>query len=206
MPRRSAKDAAATRLRILLDAQHLFAENGYSATSIAAIVRAAGVTDGALFHHFKDKKALFTEVVEKLHKEIHEKIFEAGKAATTPREAFQIGARASMRITQQKHYQRIVFIEAPAIIGTDNWRSLDAELGLKLIENNLGRIAGARDLPDSILKPMAMMALGTINELTYAAIREEPGVDLEQCLQLLDDALDDWIERKVKPWKDSRQA
>jgi AcrR family transcriptional regulator len=201
MPRRSAKDAAATRLRIMDEAQKLFAERGYGDTSIAAIVKAAGVTDGALFHHFKDKKALFTEVVEKLHKEIHQAIYEAGREAKSAREAFRIGARASMQITQMPHHARIVFIEAPAICGTENWRSLDAELGLKLIEDNLKHIAEERELPDKVLKPMAMMALGTINELTYAAIRDEPGVDYEDCLQLLEDALDHWIEHQVKPWK-----
>jgi AcrR family transcriptional regulator len=201
MPRRSAKEAAETRRKIVDAAKSLFAEKGFADTSIAAIVKHAGVTDGALFHHFKDKKTLFAEIVEKLHAEIHREIFAAGKNATSAREAFSIGGRASMRITRMKAYQRIVFIDAPAVLGTQDWRSLDAALGLKLIEDNLHAIAGTFDLPPEILKPMSYMALGTINELTYAQIRTEKDVDFELCLKLLDEALDYWITSKVEPWK-----
>lgn len=179
----------------------LFANAGFSGTATSAIARAAGVTDGALFHHFKSKTALFEEIAVKLHTDIHKAIYRAGKDAPTPIEGFRLGARKSMEVTQLPHNQRIVFIEGPVVLGTEKWRKIDQQLGLRLIEGGLLNIAGAAELPAAILKPMAMLALGTINEITYALIRKEPGIDAEQCLNLLERALHLWVENDVGAWK-----
>ncbi len=175
-------------------------------TSTSAIARAAGVTDGALFHHFKSKKALFEEIAIKLHTNIHKAIYRSGQEAPTPIDAFKIGARTSMKVTQQPNNQRIVFIEGPVVLGTDKWRKIDQQLGLRLIEGGLLNIAGAPELPSHILKPMAMLALGTINEITYALIRKEAGIDPEQCLDLVERALLLWVENDVAAWKAKQKA
>ena len=201
MPRRSARDAAITRQRIVETAQSLFAERGYAETTTAQIARTAGLTDGALFHHFTDKKALFREVVIKLQKEVHRSIYDAAAKAMTVLEGFRLGARESMRATQAPDYQRIVFTEAPAVLGRAEWGDIDARMGFELIEERLRMIAGSRDLPDRLLKPMAILTLGLMNEATFAMARKDPGVDPDQCLDLLDRTLLDWIERDVKPWK-----
>ena len=65
-------------------------------------------------------------------------------------------------------------------------------------------VAGVESLPAHVLKPMAMLALGTINEITYALIRKEPGVDPEQCLDLLVRALHMWNNVDVKTWEESQ--
>jgi AcrR family transcriptional regulator len=199
--RRSAEEAAKTRQRIMDVAQALFTDHGFAAVSTSAISAAAGVTDGALFHHFKSKKALFAEIARKLHVDIHKAIYRAGLDVADPVDGFIAGARKSMEVTQLPHNQRIVFIEAPAILGTQQWRKIDQELGLRLIEGGLLSVAGATQLPDHVLKPMAMLALGTINEITYALIRKEQGVDPEQCLDLLVRALRLWVVQDVRDWK-----
>lgn len=201
MPRRSARDAAITRQRIVETAQSLFAERGYAETTTAQIARTAGLTDGALFHHFTDKKALFREVVIKLQTEVHRSIYDAAAKAMTVLEGFRLGARESMRATQAPDYQSIVFTEAPAVLGRAEWGDIDARMGFELIEERLRMIAGSRDLPDRLLKPMAILTLGLMNEATFAMARKDPGVDPDQCLDLLDRTLLDWIERDVKPWK-----
>jgi AcrR family transcriptional regulator len=188
------------------EAEQLFAEHGFVATSTSAIARAAGVTDGALFHHFKNKKRLFEEIAIKLHNDIHRAVYRAGQGAPSPIDAFKIGARKSMEVTQQPHNQRIVFIEGPVVLGTEKWRKIDQQLGLRLIEGGLLQVAGAEELPPHILKPMAMLALGTINEITYALIRNEAGIDAEQCLNLLERALMLWVENDVKQWMDEQKT
>jgi AcrR family transcriptional regulator len=201
VPRRSADEAAHTRQKLLDSAQKLFTAHGFEGVSTSAISTAAGVTDGALFHHFGSKKALFSEIAVQLHTDIHKAIYRAGKDAPDPIEGFILGTRKSMEVTQLPHNQRIVFIEGPAILGTEQWRKIDQQLGLRLIEGGLLAIAGVDKLPDPILKPMAMLALGTTNEITYALIRKERGVDPEQCLDLLVRALRLWVENDVKTWK-----
>lgn len=201
MARRSAEEAAKTRQRILDVAQALFTDHGFAHVSTSSISSKAGVTDGALFHHFKSKKILFAEIARKLHTDIHKAIYRAGLDAPDPIQGFILGARKSMEVTQLPHNRRIVFIEGPVILGTEEWRKIDQELGLRLIEGGLLSVAGATELPDHVLKPMAMLALGTINEITYALIRQEAGVDPEQCLDLLVRTLRLWADHDVKAWK-----
>jgi AcrR family transcriptional regulator len=201
VPRRSAEEAAKTRQRILDAAQELFTEHGFANVSTSSISTAAGVTDGALFHHFKNKKELFAEIALKLHTDIHKAIYRAGLDVPDPIDGFIIGARKSMEVTQLPHNQRIVFIEGPVVLGTEKWREIDQQLGLRLLEGGLLAVAGKKALPDHVLKPMAMMALGTINEITYALIRKQEGVDPEQCLDLLVRAVRLWVDHDVKTWK-----
>lgn len=205
MARRSAEVAAKTRQTIVDVAEKLFAEHGFAAVSTNIICRAAGVTDGALFHHFRSKKDLFCEIATRLHTNIHKTIYRAGLDVADPIEAFIVGARKSMEVTQLPHNQRIVFIEGPAVLGTEKWREIDQQLGLRLIEGGLLAVARVESLPAHVLKPMAMLALGTINEITYALIRKEAGVDPEQCLDLLVRALHMWNNVDVKTWKESQQ-
>jgi AcrR family transcriptional regulator len=188
------------------EAERLFTERGFVATSTSAIASAADVTDGALFHHFKSKKTLFEEIAIKLHNDIHRAVYRAGQDAPTPIEAFKLGARTSMELTQQPHNQRIVFIEGPVVLGTEKWRKIDQQLGLRLIEGGLLQIAGVEALPANILKPMAMLALGTINEITYALIRKEAGIEPEQCLNLLERALTLWVDNDVRNWRAAQEA
>lgn len=201
MAKRSGKDAAITRQQILEAARALFADQGFAATSVAQIARGAGMTSGAIFHHFADKKALFREVVVQLQTEVHQAIYQAAIPATTVIEGFRLGARESMRATQARDYQRIVYTEAPSVLGREEWGDIDARMGFALIESRLKMIAGSTDLPDHLLKPMAIMTLGMMNETTFALARGDPGVDIDQCLALLDRALLDWVERDIKPWQ-----
>jgi AcrR family transcriptional regulator len=199
--RRSAEEAAQTRQSIIDVAEELFTEHGFAGVTTHAIATAAGVTDGAIFHYFRSKKDLFGEIATRLHTDIHKAIYRAGLDAPDPIKGFIAGARKSMEVTQLPHNQRIVFIEGPVILGTEKWRQIDQQLGLRLIEGGLLAVAGVEKLPPHILKPMAMLALGTINEITYALIRKEADVDHEQCLDLLVRALRLWVKNDVMPWK-----
>lgn len=206
MPKRSGKDAAITRKKILDAARLLFADQGFAATSTAQIARSAGMTSGAIFHHFADKKALFHEVVVQLQTEVHQAIYRAAIPATTVIEGFRLGARESMRAAQAPDYQRIVFTEAPSVLGREEWGNIDARMGFALIESRLKLIAGSTDLPDHLMKPMAIMTLGMLNETTFALARGDPGIDIDECLAHLDRALLDWVERDIKPWQAGRSS
>ncbi len=206
MAKRSGKDAAVTRQTILDAARALFAQDGYADTSMARIARQADVTVGAIFHHFADKKALFREIVVQLQTEVHAAIYQAAVPAKTVLEGFRLGARESMRATQGREYQRIVYTEAPSVLGREEWGEIDARMGFALIESRLKMIAGADDLPDNLVKPMAILTLGMMNETTFALARGDPGIDIDACLALLDRSLLDWIERDVKPWQAGQSA
>lgn len=204
MPRRSAEEAAKTRQRILDAAQKLFTEHGFAGVSTSAISTKAGVTDGALFHHFRSKKALFSEIAEALLTDIHKTIYRASVDISDPFEAFVVGARKSVEVTLLPHNQRIVFIEGPVILGVEKWHNIDRQMGMRLIEGGLLACAGVSELPSHIVRPMALQAIGTITEITYALIRKQQGVDPEQCLDLLVRAVRLWVDHDVKTWKESQ--
>jgi AcrR family transcriptional regulator len=201
MPRRSAEEAAKTRQRIIDAGEQLFAEQGFAAISTTAIATKAGVTDGALFHHFGSKSELFTVIAQKLLVDIHKTIHKAGLAASSPLDGFLIGARKTLEVALASPYRRIVFIEGPAILGVEKWQEIDREMGLRLIEGGLLACAETDALPAHILQPMVVLAMGTINEVIYAMIRAQKGVDPEQCFALLMRALQLWLDIDVKTWK-----
>src|ERR687890_2221276 len=91
--RTQAQRRAATRRALLDAARSMFAEKGYHETVAEEIVRRAGLTRGALYHHFEDKKDLFRAVVDEVESEIDEKIEQAERAQSGLTEAVMAGYR-----------------------------------------------------------------------------------------------------------------
>src|SRR6476659_1020373 len=114
---------SASTKRALVDvAEELFTTNGYAATSLDAIVAAADVTKGALYHHFSGKQALFEAVFEDLEAEAARSIQDALKGAGDPWEKAMAGLRAFRDVVQQPTYRRVVIQEGPAVLGYTRFR------------------------------------------------------------------------------------
>lgn len=151
--RRQQDRRAATRRALVAAARTLFAEKGYAATSTPEIVAAAGVTRGALYHHFADKQALFAAVVEEEHAllalSIHQ-VAEGGDDETGPVKALVRGGEGFLSAMQDAGRRRILVVDAPAVLGRAAVDEIDARHGLRtLIEGvNTAIEAGAiRDVP-----------------------------------------------------------
>ena len=179
MPKRNAKDAAQTRADILANAQDLFARQGYAATSAREISAAAGVTIGAMFHHFDSKLHLFQCVFESLETELDSQ----ARAASSPDlglgvlETFLAGVRKSLDFAERSEFHRIVFVEAPVVFGEDKWREIDARLGLKTVMRGTKALMGAGIIADRPVKPMAVLLMGAMNAAGFAIARGEDGID-----------------------------
>jgi AcrR family transcriptional regulator len=179
MARRTAEDAAKTRADILAKATALFAAQGYSATSAREISAAAGVTVGAMFHHFESKLDLFEKVFEALEL----KLDTQAKAASKPElglsvlETFLAGVRSSLDFAEQRDFHRIVFVEAPVVLGEDKWREVDSRLGLKTVMAGTRALMAAGLIAEQPVKPIAILLLGAMNSAGFAVARGEEGVD-----------------------------
>src|ERR671939_1888400 len=92
--RTQAERTAPTRRALLDAARSMFAEKGYHEAAAEEIVRRAGLTRGALYHHFEDKKDLFRAVVDEIEGEIDEEIEEEERAQSGLPEAVMAGFRA----------------------------------------------------------------------------------------------------------------
>src|SRR5918992_5975624 len=129
--RRSQAERRAATQRALLDAaRELFAEVGYHGASAEEIVRRAGVTRGAMYHHFEDKRGLFRAVVEEIEAEVDEVVLEAAREAMResedPLEAWMAGFYASLEVYSRPEVRRIQLVDSPAVLSWEEWREIDA--------------------------------------------------------------------------------
>ena len=156
--------------------RELFTERGYAAVATEEIVQRAGVTRGALYHHFKDKRALFRAVVDELEQASVERI--AGSALEQP-DPWQ------MQLTALNAYldgcldpavQRILLVDAPSVLGAEEWREIEAIYGLALVRMGLEAVMEAGLIERQPVEPLAHLMLGALAEagLMIARADDQP--------------------------------
>jgi AcrR family transcriptional regulator len=162
--RTQAERTSATR-RALLDAARVqFAEKGFAGTGREQVAAAAGVTRGALYHHFGTKEGLFRAVVEELEAGLAEQVATAAMAGADPVDELRRGCLAFLDACLEPAVRRIVLLEAPVVLGWDAWREIDARYGLALVRSGLsGALDQIRLNPGSV-DPLAHLLLGALNE------------------------------------------
>ena len=180
MPRTQAERREATSASLLVAARGLFAQDGYAATSLDAVVAAAGVTKGALYHHFAGKRELFAAVFASEQEVLARAIVTAYRNAEDDSwTAFEAGCRAFLEASQEPGVQRIVLLDAPAALGWETIRSLEAG-ALALMELGLARAIEAGRLAPRPTRPLAHLLFGGLCESAMMAAREpDPSAALE---------------------------
>src|SRR5215510_3985874 len=122
--RTQAQRTQATRDALIGAARVLFTERGYEDVGTEEIVRAAGVTRGALYHQFGDKASLLEAVYERIEAESTERVARIvlGSELHSPIEAMKAGIEAFLDECAEPELQRIALHDAPAVLGWDRWR------------------------------------------------------------------------------------
>jgi AcrR family transcriptional regulator len=190
--RTQAERSEATRDALIEAARSLFAERGYAAVGTEEIVRAAGVTRGALYHHFGGKRDLFEAVYERIEVELAQRIasgaLDAGSA--TPLEAMRAGAEMFLQASTEPEAQRIVLLDGPSVLGWDRWREIAAEHGLGLIEATLQAAVDAGAIPEQPVRPLAHVLMGALDEAAMLVARaKDPGLMRAEVGRTLDSLL-----------------
>jgi AcrR family transcriptional regulator len=152
------------RERLLVHARSLFAERGYAAVGTEEIVRAAGVTRGALYHQFRDKSALFEAVVEEVEAETTARVAAQAVSANGPLEALRAGAHAFLTICADPAVERLLLLDAPAVLGWERWREIGLRHGLGLVTGVLeaGMESGA--IARQPVTALAHLLIGALDE------------------------------------------
>jgi len=193
--RTQAKRSAATRAALLAAARPLFAERGYAGVGTEEIVRAAGVTRGALYHHFAGKRELFAAVYEALEAEIAGRIATGALAANadSPLAAMRAGAEMFLRVCTEPEVQRIALLDGPSVLGWDRWREIAAANGLGLIEASLRAAIDAGAIEPLPERTLAHVLMGALDEGAMLVARaedpESARAEVGRALELLLDGL-----------------
>jgi AcrR family transcriptional regulator len=173
--RRQAERSAATRRALLDAARALFGTGGYSATGREEIVARAGVTRGALYHHFSDKEGLFQAVFEELEAELGERILVSAAAGSDPFDQLRLGCQAFLDAALDPAVRRIVLLDAPSVLGWERWRQVDADHGLGLVTEGLQSAMTAGLISPRPVQPLAHLLLAALNEAAMmVAAAEDP--------------------------------
>lgn len=185
-PRRSNRQrSAATRAALVEAARTLFINTGYARTSTPEIVAAAGVTRGALYHHFTDKQALFRAVVEAESAVVADAIEQASDDHDNVRQALVRGGEAFLDAMALPGRTRLLLLDGPAVLGRDVMDGIDdAHAGRTLREGIAEGIARGD------IEPLPADALAALLSAAFdrAALAIEAGGDadaLRRCLDAL---------------------
>jgi AcrR family transcriptional regulator len=190
----NAERSEATRTALLETAREMFAERGYAAVGTEEIVRQAGVTRGALYHHFAGKEELFAVVYEQLERELVEAITASVMAgASDPLDALRAGTRAFLAACEDPAVQRIALLDAPSVLGWERWREIGQRYGLGVVQQVLAEAIAAGLIAEQPVIPLAHLLMGAIDEGAMliaraddeGATREQVGASLERFLDAL---------------------
>lgn len=150
----------ATRGALMRAARALFAEKGYAATGTPEIVAEAGVTRGALYHHFADKLALFEAVVEDEHRAVAEAITAVADGAAAPPDlidALVVGGEGFLAAMQDEGRRRIMLIDAPAVLDRETLDAINQRYGQRTLTEGVRCALEAGVLRDVAAEPTAQL-------------------------------------------------
>jgi AcrR family transcriptional regulator len=173
--RTQAERAEATRAALVAAARQLFTDRGYDGVAAEEIVRTAGVTRGALYHHFGGKRELLDAVYQQLEAESTERVAKVvlGSELESPLAAMRAGIEAFLDECAEPELRQIALHDAPAVLGWDRWREIGAANGLGLIEASLAAAIEAGEIRELPVKPMAHLLLGALDEAAMLVARSE---------------------------------
>lgn len=125
--RSNAERTQAMRGALIEAGRSLLVEKGYADTATPEIVAAAGVTRGALYHHFADKKALFEAVVRAESAAVAAEVAGAAPPAASPAEALALGGAAFLAAMAVPGRTRLLLLDGPAVLGREAMDTIDDE-------------------------------------------------------------------------------
>jgi AcrR family transcriptional regulator len=164
-----------TRLALLDAARALFVGKGYGDTSTPEIAVAAGITRGALYHHFVDKRDLFRQVLQRESQAVAADIEAAAPEQLSPREALLEGSKAYLNAMTAPGRTRLLLIDGPAVLGMEEIMALDDTTSAASLRQGLERAGVGKDEASlDALTPLLSAAFDR------AALAIDAGADAEE--------------------------
>jgi AcrR family transcriptional regulator len=170
-PGKRAAQGQATRDQLIEVATGLFAEHGYEGTSIEAVLAAAGVSRGALYHHFAGKDVLFEAVVmalqDRVMADLTKLIGDTSGAVSTLRAA----ALAWIDLAGDPVIQQVMLIDAPSVLGWERWRAMDDQYAFNATRALLAEVAAEGGLAPEFVDAFSHMLLAALDAIALEIAR-----------------------------------
>jgi AcrR family transcriptional regulator len=156
--RRSNRDRTeATRAALMEAGRALFVARGYAETGTPDIVAAAGVTRGALYHHFADKQALFRAVVEVEAEAVARAVDASTGSAAGVKDALLRGGEAFLAAMRLEGRTRLLLLDGPAVLGRAEMDAIDMRHGGRTLREGLAAGIAAGEVPDVPVEALAAL-------------------------------------------------
>jgi AcrR family transcriptional regulator len=159
-----AERTEATRAALMAAARELFGARGYAGVGTEEIVAAAGVTRGALYHHFRDKRDLFRAVAVATEAAFVEQVARQVAGVEEPFAQLAGALDATLDACTDPELAQIAFLDGPAVLGYQDWHAIVEEYSLGLLVLMLGQAMEAGALRPAPAEPLAHLVLGALNE------------------------------------------
>ena len=191
MRRTQAERSETTIAQLLRAAEQLFTERSYAGTSIEDISRAAGVTRGALYHHFPSKAAVFRAVFERQQRQLVAQQIEVLAGEPDIWEQIRRGCEIYLEATLAPAVRQISILDAPTALGWDEMRAIESEHLLALLHQSLGRAEEAGRAHPGDRELRVHMLFGALCEAAiHVARAPEPRAALSGALDEVNRLLD----------------
>ena len=177
MKTRRPRYSASTKRALVDVAERLFTENGYTATSLDAIVAGADVTKGALYHHFSGKQAVFEAAFERVESRATAGIAEATDGHKDPWEKAQAGLRAFLGAVQEPAYRQIVISDGPSVLGHERFREQEERSTYAIVDEIVRSVLTTDkwDLDEDMLDTFTRIFFGALSAAGGSvAVDEDP--------------------------------
>ena len=175
MANKHAQRSEATRARLIEAGRELFTERGYAAVAMEDVVARAGVTRGALYHHFGGKRELFRAVFERVEEELMRTVAArvAEARAVNAVAALRAGIDAALEAASDERVARLSLVDAPAVLGWREWRAAGERHALGLVRATLAAAMDSGALARAPVDPLAQVLLAAVEEAALYVSRAE---------------------------------
>jgi AcrR family transcriptional regulator len=174
-PKRTEAQAAETRANLIRVARERFGSAGFGSTNASEIAERAGVTRGALLHHFVDKEGLFAAVLEQVESDVADRVMTQALTGATPVDCLRRGFDAFLGECLDPGVSQIMLIDGPSVLGWDIWHQIDSQYGFQPVVDTVSAAVAAKELESDDPDALAHLLLGALAEAaTLVGRSDEP--------------------------------
>jgi AcrR family transcriptional regulator len=184
---RKQAQSLATQAKLVRVARQLFAERGYANVGTEEIVRSAGVTRGALYHQYADKRDLFRAVFEQVEADVIGEIAAGALGGDDPLQALRQGCALWLDACARPEVHRIVLMDAPVVLGWEEWRAIGERHSFGVVAATLQHAMETGAIARQPVRALTHFVIGALDEVAlYIASSEDRDAARADVTEVLD--------------------